>query len=677
MFFSGYRDSKLTRLLQDSLGGNSMTLMIACVSPADYNNDETIGTLRYADRAKKIKNKPVVNEDPKTAEINRLKAEIQMLRVEMLSKSGIGGTITTEKCKKCEIPPTKEKLQKDLREMTERMQLTLFEMAHRENIITEYEDTIESLNAKVVELKEKISVLDKVNTADMSPDELKDYQENVRLLTTTILNLNDHMTERKDCIAQTSKTSESQVFNGNNRSSLTNTEEEFAENNEKYINKQTGYQQELREMKQELDVKEKLLDRLHSNYKKLGTINDEQIITQRMSDYEANIHKLEKERDDLQTQLRSKNGSISVKLAEERRKRVQQLETEINEIKKKNKHQAQLLKQREKDSDQIKKLNSEILQMKQLKVKLIRKMKSESDEFRQWKAEREKELVQLRAKGRKMQSDAVKKDMLYEKQKNVLQRKFEESNTANKRLKEALLRCKKAKEDKQATKGISSRSINWLNDELEVITSIVDVKQSFEQLNETRADLTTKLNRLKRQRPIDEEAVKALTEDIEMHNAQITDLRGKINTNDLDTKVKLIYEHPQGLPECRIIIKHLLTTLIENRTNFNIYFAQNRDLKHTIDIMSEEHREKVDQSKKKLDEMQAEHNLLLAENEEKTTILLKAMTAEGGDSEIIDVLKQKIEEKDEQIEQLKKMVGKRSIRPIYKEQVSVLVLNFC
>lgn len=650
-----------------------MTLMIACVSPADYNNDETIGTLRYADRTKKIKNKPVVNEDPKTAEINRLKTEIQALRVELLSKSGIGGTITTEKCNKCQIPPTKEKLQKDLREMTERMQLTLFEMAHRENIITEYEDTIESLNAKVAELKEKISALDKVNTADMSPDELKAYQENVRLLTTTILNLNDHMNERKDSIAETSKTSkisDSNVFNGN-RPSLTN-EEEFAKDNEKYIKQQTGYQEELREMKEELDVKEKLLDKLHSNYKKLGTFNDEQIITQRMNEYEANIHKLEKERDDLQSQLRSKNGVISVKLAEERRKRVQQLETEINQIKKKNKHQAQLLKQREKDSDQIKKLNAEILQMKQLKVKLIRKMKTESDEFRQWKAEREKELVQLRAKGRKMQSDAVKKDMIYEKQKNVLQRKFEESNAANKRLKEALLRCKTAKEDKQANKGVSSRSLNWLSDELEVITSIVDVKQSFEQLNETRADLTAKLNRLKRQRPVDEEAVKALTEDIEMHNAQITDLRGKINTNDLDAKVKLIYEHPQGLPESRTIIKHLLSTLIENRSNFNIYFAQNRDLKHTIDTINEEHREKEEESKKKLDEMQAERNRLLAENEEKTTILLKAMTpGEGGDSEMIDVLKQKIEEKDEQIEQLKKMVGKRSIRPVYIEQVSV------
>lgn len=56
-----YRDSKLTRLLQDSLGGNAHTLMIACVSPAEYNVNETVNTLKYANRARNIKNRAVVN----------------------------------------------------------------------------------------------------------------------------------------------------------------------------------------------------------------------------------------------------------------------------------------------------------------------------------------------------------------------------------------------------------------------------------------------------------------------------------------------------------------------------------------------------------------------------------------------------------------------------------------
>lgn len=57
----------MTRLLQDSLGGNTKTVMIAAISPADYNYDETLTTLRYASRAKNIKNKPRVNMDPKDA----------------------------------------------------------------------------------------------------------------------------------------------------------------------------------------------------------------------------------------------------------------------------------------------------------------------------------------------------------------------------------------------------------------------------------------------------------------------------------------------------------------------------------------------------------------------------------------------------------------------------------
>lgn len=75
-----YRASKLTRLLQDSLGGNSRTLMIACLSPGANNYHETLSTLRYANRAKNIKNRPRINEDPKDALIRQYQKEIKMLR---------------------------------------------------------------------------------------------------------------------------------------------------------------------------------------------------------------------------------------------------------------------------------------------------------------------------------------------------------------------------------------------------------------------------------------------------------------------------------------------------------------------------------------------------------------------------------------------------------------------
>ncbi|XP_058963895.2 kinesin-like protein KIF12 isoform X2 [Pocillopora verrucosa] len=77
-----YRDSKLTKLLADSLGGDGITLMIACISPSSYVVQDTLNTLRYAHRAKRIKNKPVVHMDPKEKLILSLKREIKLLRTE-------------------------------------------------------------------------------------------------------------------------------------------------------------------------------------------------------------------------------------------------------------------------------------------------------------------------------------------------------------------------------------------------------------------------------------------------------------------------------------------------------------------------------------------------------------------------------------------------------------------
>ncbi|XP_035895841.1 kinesin-like protein Klp68D [Anopheles stephensi] len=75
-----YRDSKLTRLLQDSLGGNSKTIMIANIGPSEFNYNETLTTLRYAHRAKTIENKPVKNEDPQDTKLREYQNEIAELR---------------------------------------------------------------------------------------------------------------------------------------------------------------------------------------------------------------------------------------------------------------------------------------------------------------------------------------------------------------------------------------------------------------------------------------------------------------------------------------------------------------------------------------------------------------------------------------------------------------------
>jgi kinesin family member 3B len=97
-----YRDSKLTRLLQNSLGGNAKTVMCANAGPADYNYDETLSTLRYANRAKNIKNKPKINEDPKDAMLREYQDEIKRLK-DQLERAGSGVMIDPNTGKETQI----------------------------------------------------------------------------------------------------------------------------------------------------------------------------------------------------------------------------------------------------------------------------------------------------------------------------------------------------------------------------------------------------------------------------------------------------------------------------------------------------------------------------------------------------------------------------------------------
>lgn len=95
-----YRDSKLTRLLQDSLGGNAHTLMIACISPAEWNANETVNTLKYANRARNIKNRAVVTEKEEGWEdLEWLQNTVLRLRKDLKSLKegggGGGGTVST------------------------------------------------------------------------------------------------------------------------------------------------------------------------------------------------------------------------------------------------------------------------------------------------------------------------------------------------------------------------------------------------------------------------------------------------------------------------------------------------------------------------------------------------------------------------------------------------------
>ncbi|KAB0791062.1 hypothetical protein PPYR_02862 [Photinus pyralis] len=165
-----YRDSKLTRLLQDSLGGNTRTLMIACISPASRDYDETLSTLRYANRAKNIHNKPRINEDPKDAMLRQYQEEISRLR-NLLEDRRLGSPLKIEDISdeaQFELAKLPAHTKRDLliqefqEEMKKLKNLHENEKSEKEKILkqiegikTEYQLHIEQLNSEMEEKRQK------------------------------------------------------------------------------------------------------------------------------------------------------------------------------------------------------------------------------------------------------------------------------------------------------------------------------------------------------------------------------------------------------------------------------------------------------------------------------------------------------------------------------------------
>ncbi|KAG1656088.1 Osmotic avoidance abnormal protein 3 [Nymphon striatum] len=176
-----YRDSKLTRLLQDSLGGNTKTLMVACLSPADNNYDETLSTLRYANRAKNIKNKPKINEDPKEALLREYQLEIDRLK-SMLDGNAVSSTSSSQQIKRKSSIEVEDKIRKEydekmkeLKESYEKEQASKAKLQEDvEKLKNFYEDKIKNVQEENIQIPLSSSF---AGTVSDSKDDVMDIQQ--------------------------------------------------------------------------------------------------------------------------------------------------------------------------------------------------------------------------------------------------------------------------------------------------------------------------------------------------------------------------------------------------------------------------------------------------------------------------------------------------------------------
>ena len=213
---------------------------------------------------------------------------------------------------------------------------------------------------------------------------------------------------------------------------------------------------------QVLLAKQELAEKMGANDEKM--MNMKVKYEEALKMMETELAKLQQEKDALVQQQRNAGAGVAAltgatapnnKLSEQRRKRIQELETQIQALKKQQAEKMKLAKLNAANELKVKKLGAEITTMKTAKVKLIKQMKEESDKVRAWKLSKEKEVNQLKQKDRKQQVNIAKMERLHERQKNVMRRKMEETVAVNKRLKEAL----EKKNNVKAMRGENDRTL--------------------------------------------------------------------------------------------------------------------------------------------------------------------------------------------------------------------------
>ncbi|XP_062039161.1 chromosome-associated kinesin KIF4A isoform X3 [Lepus europaeus] len=594
--FVPYRDSKLTRLLQDSLGGNSHTLMIACVSPADSNLEETLNTLRYADRARKIKNKPVINIDPQMAELNHLKQQVQQLQVMLLQAHGgtLPGSINVEPSEN--LQSLMEKNQ-SLAEENEKLSRGLSEAAGQtaqmlERIILT-EQANEKMNTKLEELRQhaacKLDLQKLVET--LEDKELRENVEIIRNLQQVITQLSDETAACMAAAIDTAVEPEAQVESSpeTSRSSDAFTTQ--------HALRQAQMSKELIELNKALALKEALARKITQNDSQLQPIQFQ--YQDNIKNLELEVLSLQKEKEELVLELQTAKKDVNqAKLSERRRKRLQELEGQIADLKKKLNEQSKLLKLKESTEHTVSKLNQEIRVMKNQRVQLMRQMKEDAEKFRQWKQQKDKEVIQLKERDRKRQYELLKLERNFQKQANVLRRKTEEAAAANKRLKDALQKQREVADKRKETQsrgmeGTAARVKNWLGNEIEVMVSTEEAKRHLNDLLEDRKILAQDVAQLKEKKESGEnpppklrrrtfslaemrgqgseaddsitKQIESLETEMELRSAQIADLQQKLLDAESEDRPKQRWENIATILEAKCALKYLIAELVSSK----------------------------------------------------------------------------------------------------------------
>lgn len=482
--YKPYRESNLTRILQDSLGGNARTTMIACVSPADSNQEETLSTLLYACKARSIKNKPIVNRDPNSTlihqleqqvfdlqrELNRFKkngplpslknaelviesdfkAEIASLKRENESLKGRISQLEDEYRKKeidfLEVQKERDIFQlqnEKLKEIIANNPDTEMELEKIENIAANSEDLgiLERYQKQTAELQEKISKQateihelrskyeEECKNANIQSEQMMKLNQELQRVKRTLIksskvtgrickengkintlekdsagywlseDLNEQLKEVQDVfINELAQSLDTLITDSTKEQQADEIMEEIEEIDDiKSDNKaEEEINETLNKVNGDIDEREKMLGQIKEKHKEM----QKNLITIMENQYHKKVDELEKEMDKIK-----KDQEKAIQLApndnkriidQQYKKKLNEYELKVKEYRKNMMNQQKLVKQANEQENKIQLITDELMKMKQQKIELVRKMRKEKEGYEKNKKEQMREALKLK-----------------------------------------------------------------------------------------------------------------------------------------------------------------------------------------------------------------------------------------------------------------------------------------
>uniref|UniRef100_A0A3B4UGC7 Kinesin family member 21A n=1 Tax=Seriola dumerili TaxID=41447 RepID=A0A3B4UGC7_SERDU len=465
-----YRDSKLTRLLQDSLGGNSQTVMIACISPSDRDFMETLNTLKYANRARNIKNKVMVNQDRASQQISALRTEMARLQMELMEyktgkrmvgedgMEGINDLVHENSMLQTEnnhLRVRVKAMQETIDAQRARLTQILSDQANQAlakagegneeigNMIQNYIKEIEELRAKLLEseavsenLRKNLSrastrsslyggpgsfspallapeeaASDVIMMAKKDLEKLKKKEKKKKKRYTVVLEGSDH--------------DEGEDADGDEEDFDMAGEETSDESDSEELEEKENVQADLANITCEIAIKQKLIDELENSQRRLHTLKQQ--YEQKLMMLQNKIRDTQLERDKVLHNMgtvESGTEEKAKKIKVEYERKLSSMNKELQKLQSAQKEHARLLKNQSQYEKQLRKLQQDVTEMKKTKVSLMRQMKEQQERNRATECRRNREIATLKKDQRRHQVRQLEAQK--RQQELVLRRKNEE-----------------------------------------------------------------------------------------------------------------------------------------------------------------------------------------------------------------------------------------------------------